>query len=286
MNVRQPIVAGSFYEAGRGPCARAIERCLAEYEPPNLGPLVGGVAPHAGWMCSGPTAAKVFLALRPAAPSTFVLFGAVHNPAAARQAAVFPEGAWSTPLGDLPVDAELADEIVSQSEGRVIASARAHGSEHSIEVQAPFIKHLFPQANIVPISVPPTEDAPAVGAMAGRVLAGHESAVVVGSTDLTHYGMNYFDQSHGSLPGALPWMKENDQRIITLAENLRAEEIVDEAALNRNACGAGALAAVTAAARELGAVRGRLLEYTTSAEVIGDLHGSSAVGYAAIVFCK
>jgi len=286
MSIRRPVVAGSFYQAGKDACSRSVGLCLRGYEPPDdLGKVLGGVVPHAGWTYSGPTAGKVFLALKKAAdPGVFVLFGAVHQWGVSG-AAVYPSGAWSTPLGDVPVDEGLAGEIVDAGPGLIDASEQAHEAEHSIEVQVPFIKRLFPEARIVPILVTPDERSASVGAAVGKVLqAGDRRAVVVASTDLTHYGMGYFGQSHGPLPGALQWMKANDGRFIRLVEELNADEIVAEAARNHNACGAGAVAAAIAAVQEMGATRARVLEYITSAEVVNDLSSPNAVGYAALVF--
>jgi AmmeMemoRadiSam system protein B len=110
--------------------------------------------------------------------------------------------------------------------------------------------------------------------------------MVVASTDLTHYGMDYGTPDRGPLSAAMGWMHENDRRIIRLVESLKAEEIVAEAEAHSNACGSGALAAATAAARAMGAAAGRVLEYTTSAEVLNELDADRAVGYVGLVFEK
>jgi len=96
--------------------------------------------------------------------------------------------------------------------------------------------------------------------------------------------MGYGVPDHGPLPEAMPWMRENDMRVVRMAEGLKAEEICREAARHHNACGAGAMAAAVSGSRVLGAVSGRVLEYTTSAEVLRERHTDRAVGYAGIVF--
>jgi len=284
MERREPVVAGMFYEAAEQDCRRHVERCIAGHSPPDdLGDLLGGVVPHAGWSFSGPTAAKVFLALRKSAPETFVLLGAVHR-SFRQEPAAFPEGAWVTPLGEVAVDAEA---LAAVREAGIDVSAEEHADEHSIEVQIPFIQVLFPDARIVPITVPHAPGAAEAGRRIGSGLAKFPRRLaVVASTDLTHYGMGYHGTHHGPLPKAMGWMRQNDARMIALIEKLEADSVVDEAAAHENACGAGAVAAGLAAARELGARRGRVLDYTTSADVMHERWADRAVGYLAAVFEK
>ena len=286
--VRRPVVAGRFYEGTRTALTCAAEHYLEGFTPPkDLAALLGGVVPHAGWVFSGPTAAKVFRTLSEQAdPEVYVLLGAVHQ-WGVEQAAVYPAGAWSTPLGEIAVDADLAQAILDAGKGHVAASARAHDGEHSIEVQTPFIQVVSPSARIVPVATPPDANAVRVGeAVAQAVRADGRRIVVVASTDLTHYGMGYGVPDHGAFPDAMPWMHENDHRFIRRVERLEAEALCAEAAEHHNACGAGAVAAAVAACRALGAVRGRVIEYTTSAEVMHETRADRAVGYVGIVFEK
>lgn len=284
--VRSPVVAGQFYDGSRASLERSVRRCVAEYQPPeDLGVPVGGVVPHAGWVFSGPTAAKVFLALsQKARPETYILLGAVHQWGVGA-AEVFPRGAWATPLGEAKVDADLAAAILKTGKGLFRDSTAAHEGEHSIEVEVPFVQALSPDAAIVPIAVPPGPSAVRVGEVLGDVVKETEKrAVVVASSDLTHYGMGYGLPDRGSPRDAKTWMTENDRRIIRLIEALDAEAMVPEAERNHNACGAGAIAAATSAARALGATSGRVLEYTTSADVMQERYTDRAVGYVGIVF--
>ena len=111
-DVRMPVRVGQFYEASPAVLKQTALEYAAGYQPPkDLGTLLGGVVPHAGWMYSGRTAAKVFAALAAAKPETYVLLGAVHQ-WFGRKGGAFPSGGWLTPLGELPVDADLASAIV------------------------------------------------------------------------------------------------------------------------------------------------------------------------------
>lgn len=284
MERRTPVAANAFYEGSPGACRAHAERLLGDWTPPHdLGEPVGAVAPHAGWVFSGATAAKALAALRGADPEVFVICGAVHRPMSDEPQA-HPEGVWETPLGDVPVDAEA---LAAVAEAGIRVSAAHHRGEHSIEVQLPLIKHMYPTARILPIGVPHAPGAAEAGRAIGEAVAGLPArCVVVASTDLTHYGMGYTGASHGRFPEAFRWMSENDARFIRLVEALDAEKVVEEAASNANACGAGAVAATLAAARALGATRGVSLQYTTSAHEAGEMNADRAVGYLGAALVK
>jgi AmmeMemoRadiSam system protein B len=287
MAVRLPSVAGMFYPAEEAACRRQVVACLGHVPPAPLPrPIQGGVVPHAGWTYSGPTAGRVFAALAAqGAPETVVLAGAVHSWGVSR-ASLYGSGAWRTPLGDLPIDEELAQQVLRDPAASVIDRPEAHGSEHSIEVQTPFIKYLFPDARILPVAVPPTVDVLEVGrqlARAARDLG--RRAVILGSSDLTHYGPRYGFAPVGVGEKGLQWARQNDERLLDLAVEMRAADIVPEATRHGNACGGGAIAAAIAFAAQMGAQQGTLLQHTTSHEALPMGRPADLVGYAAIVFC-
>ena len=287
--IREPAVCGTFYPNSQQECRNTLEGCFAEHPTSSSveGRIVGGIVPHAGWMCSGKVTAAVFAAIAvQRSPETFIVFGAVHR-VRGRQAALFGGGRWETPLGPISIDGRLAERVASQT-NLVIDDPYAHEPEHSIEVQVPFIQLKFPDAKLLPIMVPPGGDAPEVGRAVARTIQAYRyDAVVVGSSDLTHYGPRYGFTPEGGGPQGLEWAKNvNDRRVIEAMLSLDADGIVPETAEHRNACGGGAIAAAIAASSVLGADRGVLLEHTTSREVLGPSSGDDAVGYAGIVFAE
>jgi AmmeMemoRadiSam system protein B len=285
--VRRPVVADQFYPGDRTSCVRQIEQCLpAEPSPDVPDKIVAGLVPHAGWPYSGAVAARVFAAINvQGAPETFVILSAVHRWGAPRPA-VYGSGSWDTPLGEVEVDEELAAAVLEAGEGLLTDFPEAHSSEHSAEVQVPFIQHLFPEAKILPILLPPDANAARAGEVIGQVVSAAQKPIaVVGTTDLTHYGRAYYGFAPaGTGEQALEWVRTNDERVINLILDMRAEEIVAETETNRNACGGGAIAGTVAAARAMGAEKGHLLEYTTSHHVMPRGPATDFVGYAAIVF--
>jgi hypothetical protein len=263
-----------------------VEKALHGYEPPKLERApVAGVVPHAGWDFSGAVAAKVFYAIKKnLQPKTFVLFGTVHQHIIHN--AVYSRGSWMTPFGEVLVDEQFAAKAIEKLKGVAERDESAHEYEHSLEVQMPLLKLLFPDALVVPISVLPDERAHLLGRrVAELVLENSSPTIIIGTTDLTHYGDAYLFTRAGFGPNAHEWMKRNDARIISLATALEDDRIVAEAEVNRNACGAGAFAATVGAAKTFGCRAGTVLAYTTSFDVMPEREFRMGVGYVGMVFC-
>lgn len=295
MMIREPAVAGRFYSGDRAGCKAELRECLDRAARPidaaeplhDDKPILGGIVPHAGWICSGAVAARVFKTIADRRqPAAAVVFGAIHVPHGP-SASLFGDGAWETPLGLAEVDARLANRLHGQT-GLMEVDPHAHENEHSIEVEVPFIQQLLPNTLIVPIMVPPNDKAAPLGAAIGRAAKSYGADVVfLASTDLTHYGPRYgfMPQGHGG--AGLKWAKEvNDRRMIEAIRAMREDAVIDEARANLNACGAGAIAATIAACKAYGGDRACLLEHTTSFDVLSERFPepmSDAVGYAAMV---
>lgn len=292
MQTRKPVVAGQFYPAQHDSCVDQINECLKEAgEPVESLPetIAAGIVPHAGWTFSGHLAAMAFSAIkqRHEKVNTFVVFGATHG-YFGRSPAVYDTGSWTTPLGEIVIDAELANAVLDS--GAAVSDPDAHSSEHSIEVQVPFIQYLFPGAKLLPVLAPTTEQAISLGEVVGGVISRDEQRkiVCIGSTDLTHYGPRYGFTPMGSGEEASQWAHSvNDKEFIDLALKLEPQGLLTTAVENCSACGAGAAAAAVAAAKELGKTEGLLLAHTNSNEVMRRRMGTTSaesVGYAAIIF--
>jgi len=291
MQTRKPIVAGQFYPGQYNLCVDEIKECLQAQELSESLPdtLVGGIVPHAGWTFSGDLAALVFSAIKQQHEqvNTFVIFGATHG-YYGQSPAVYDAGSWITPLGEIVIDDELARAVLET--GTAVNDTDAHKSEHSIEVQVPFIQYLFPGAKILPILAPITENSIELGTAVGGIIGSDEGRkiVCIGSTDLTHYGPRYGFTPAGVGKEALQWAHSvNDKGFIDLVLELDTQGLLDSAAENCSACGPGAAAAVVAVAKKLGKTRGVLLAQTNSNEVMLRKMGATSadsVGYAAIVF--
>ena len=284
-------MAGQFYPGRQDECIDEINQCLkdAPLNMPLPDTIVAGIVPHAGWTFSGATAGVVFAAIKQRHPKvdTFVIFGAAHG-YLGQPPAVYDKGAWLTPLGEIAIDEELAVAILESK--TAVSDREAHNSEHSMEVQVPFIQYMFPDAKILPILTPPAEQAIRLGEIVGSLIASDEERKIVclGSTDLTHYGPRYGFTPMGVGKEGLKWATEvNDRQFIDYALKLQPAKMLESANENYNACGAGAAAAAVAAAKTLGKTKGVLLAHTNSNEIMLRKMGATsreAVGYAAIIF--
>jgi AmmeMemoRadiSam system protein B len=278
-------VAGSWYPDDPARLTDEVNRYVTQAE---IEPLPGRpralIAPHAGLMYSGPVAAFAYGIARdafhgdgggPAGPPlrTVVMVGPSHF-VPFRGVSVWPEGSWDTPFGRVGVDAELAAAIAAES--REIADLpEAHGREHSIEMQLPFVAHLLPGTAIVPMVMghQSRDTAMALGDALARAVARRTpprasgEVLLVASSDLSHY-------ENAATAAAL------DAVVLQHVEAVDPDGLMSALEDDpRHACGGGPMVAVLRAARQLGATTGRVLRYADSGDVSGDK--SSVVGYMA-----
>lgn len=277
MAVRPRMLSSGWYPGSGGACRAEIEKFIAGLKPPEPGltPL-GGLVPHAGWYFSGRLAAKVFfLCSRAVKPEVVVLFGG-HLPGG--PALLVTEDAWETPLGDVP----LATEFYAPLRQRFTLKPEYPG-DNTIEVNLPFVKYFFPQARLLALRAPQTPEAVRLGEAVVEVARElKQSVLLIGSADLTHYGLNYGFAPRGYGPQAVQWVKEvNDRRFVEALLQMDPLSAIALADRDLSSCSAGAPAAALAGAKKLGATRALLVDYYTSYDV---LPGDSFVGYAGVIW--
>jgi AmmeMemoRadiSam system protein B len=192
--------------------------------------------------------------------------------------ASFEEG-FETPLGIARTDLELLEEI-----GRRVDLIPDTIPDNTVEVQMPFIRYLFPESMVLGFRASPSKAAARFGeAIWEATDAMHRRAVVLGSTDLTHYGNSYGFSPHGYGEKAVRWVKEvNDRRFIDAVVGMQAERAIELALQEKSACSAGAAVTALCFAKSSGTETGRLLTYATSWDI---MPSSSFVGYVGILYC-
>jgi hypothetical protein len=292
MTIRPMDFAGNWYPAQ----AEACERQLREWGavPPRNAPSGPegppaadfGVAPHAGWVFSGGLAARTFQALRaePTVALVIVLGGHLR---AGDPVLAMSEGAWDTPFGPLPIHTGFRaglDTLAAAGVPVTHETPRRYTVDNSTELQLPFVRYRYPQAELLALRVPPGPPALALGrALADYLARAGLDAVGVASTDLTHYGPVYRFEPRGRGAEALRWVREeNDAAFIEALVRGDGERLLDEAAHRHNACSAGAVVALNEVARRRGQ-RFEPLAYATSAEAgMGD--ALNFVGYLSGVY--
>ena len=182
--VRTPAVAGLFYPADTAELHAQVREFLNQIEPPAGAPPKAIIAPHAGYIYSGPVAASAYARLKAARDtiSRVVLLGPSHR-VGFRGIAVSGMQAFATPLGQIAVDHE-AVELVRRLPG-VGFLEQAHAQEHSLEVHLPFLQEVLGEFKLAPLVVGDARPA-AVGAVLEALWGGPETLIVI-SSDLSHY---------------------------------------------------------------------------------------------------
>lgn len=257
--VRQPAVAGMFYPAEPSVLARDVAALLDEARAEVAGRPVpkAVIAPHAGYLYSGSTAALAYAAVEPARATVtrVVLLGPCHR-VPVRGLALPGASAFATPLGEVPVEAPAVLDHVHH----VVTSPDVHRLEHSLEVHVPFLQTVLDAFTLVPLAVGEATAAE-VADVLDLVWGGPETLVVV-SSDLSHY-LRY------------EVAREVDRR--TVARILALEGPLEPDV----ACGARPVSGLLEAARRHG-LTARLLGQCNSGDTAGDRR--RVVGYAAVAF--
>jgi AmmeMemoRadiSam system protein B len=268
--LRPEAVAGSWYSDSPDTLAKEVDHYLSTVaDEPSGDRVFGLVAPHAGLMYSGPVAAWAYRAVQGTDFDVVVLVGPSHR-VGFEGVALYPRGAFSTPLGPVAIDADIADAI--RAAAPVVHDAPAmHAAEHSLEMQLPFLKRVLAGTPIVPLLMG-EQSAETVGALAAGLvsaLAGHR-ALLVASSDLSHY----LDARTAS---------NLDREVVACVERFDADGLLEALRLRpEHACGGGPIVAVMRASRALGARGGRVLRYADSGDVSGNKR--AVVGYMAAAF--
>lgn len=261
-----PVVAGRFYEGteetlmprlkdsflkGMGPGE------LPDGPPGEKNEIKALIAPHAGYVYSGMTAAHAYLELfKDKVPEHLVILGPNHT-GIGKTVAVCEED-WKTPLGLVSYDTELGPAII-QEDKYAQSDCIAHNSEHSIEVQLPFLQYIYGGLSFVPICMGTQkyEICESLGKTLAK-LSEEMEITIIASSDFTH-----FESAESA--------KKKDNQAMEYLEFLDAKGFLDFVTSHKvSICGAAPIATATVFAKEMGATRFNLLKYTNSGDVTGN----------------
>jgi MEMO1 family protein len=266
--IRRPAVAGRFYSHDPAILRGDLRNYLSQNPSHEFIPAVGCIVPHAGYMYSGHVAGAVFAVLQ--IPEVCLVLCPNHT-GVGRPIAIMSEGAWETPLGDVPIDEALAAALKQQCPLLEEDSA-AHRAEHAVEVELPFLQMLQKKLRIVPIALGTgnLEVLDQLGnAIAHAIHSTGRQALILASSDMNHYESDVVT-------------RVKDQSAIEPILRLdpcSLYEVVTQQKVSM--CGFGPAIAMLTAARKLGATSAELVKYATSGDISGDR--DMVVGYAGIV---
>jgi MEMO1 family protein len=282
VKTRLPAQAGTFYSDTEGALRTQIEQSFFHPLGPRAIPtipvtrnqnLLGLIVPHAGYTYSGPVAAHSYYHLAKAGVAGSIIILGPNHTGLGSGVSTMIEGEWTTPLGDVPIDTDLAREIVHGCE-IVDVEEEAHREEHSIEVQLPFLQFIYPRRfKFVPICMmlQDLQTSIEVGEAVAKAAEKH-GATVLASSDWTHYEPQAEAESKDKL--AIEAALEMDEK--------KFQRVIEDRSIS--ACGYGPVTAMIHATKLRGVKTGRLLSYQTSGDTAGDK--TSVVGYAAASFQK
>lgn len=262
--IRLPAVAGMFYPGQAQTLASDVETMLhgVGAGPADMtGTPKALIAPHAGYIYSGPIAASVYALLRPAAAviRRVVLLGPTHR-VGVRGLALPSVDAFATPLGRVEIDQEAV--ALLRDLPQVVVADPPHAQEHSLEVQLPFLQAVLADFRLVPLAVGQVS-AEAVAEVVERLWGGPETLIVV-SSDLSHY---------------LPYATARE------IDGHTAERVLacDPTISHDEACGATPVNGLLIAARRH-RLQPRLVDLRNSGDTAGER--SRVVGYGAFAFME
>ena len=279
--IREPAVAGQFYPQKKQELENMLKDFLMEVTPPDVeGEPIGLLVPHAGYAFSGPVAAAGFKAIEGKEFDTVILIGDSHHEWF-EGVSVWPAGLWRTPLGEVKVDQELAEKIISASP-RFMVKDSAHLLEHSLEVEIPFLQITLKKGfKILPIIFgSEDEDWQNLAKVIEKNIKGKQ-VLIIASSDLSHYpSYNLAKEAD------LKTLKAIEEKIDPLVLKEKIQELEKENIPNAQTfiCGQDAVKTLLQIAKDLGA-EAKILKYANSGDSpFGEK--SQVVGYGAVLFFK
>lgn len=269
-NTRTPFVAGAFYPDDNE-ILKADLKSYMDIEVPDLEykKIIGVIVPHAGYQYSGHTAAYAYKLIKKSGKNTFLIIGPNHS-GFPSYPAIYRNGYWSTPMGYARINSELSEKLLLKSD-IIRDDKEAHTTEHSIEVQLPFLQYIFmDKFSFTPLIL--GSQSPSVARdIAETIGTITEKPFIIVSSDFNHY--NSYDKNN-----------ELDQILIDDIQKMKISRYYDDIKkYNLTACGYGAIAILMILTKQL---KGKiaLLNHSNSGDYSNDK--KRVVGYSAMVAYK
>jgi AmmeMemoRadiSam system protein B len=282
LSVRPAAVANTFYPGSPYKLAHHVKKLLqkAKHEAKKektvekFENIIGLIAPHAGYLYSGYTAATAYSLLEPKKFKTVIIIAPSHHECF-EGVSIFSGDYYETPLGKVELDNKLITKISENDKEKIIIrSEEGHGYEHAIEVQIPLLQETLPGFKLVPLVIgkQSTETCEKLSNLLVDVLKDEEKVLMVASSDLSHF---YTSET----------AKKIDRVCLDAVSNFDTNKLIENLRKTTfEACGAGPMACVALTAKKLGAEKSKVTHYCNSGDTTADY--SSVVGYMAAIFFK
>lgn len=267
-------VAGAFYPADSLQLYQMVDSMLEKAQPPKIdGTPIVLISPHAGFIYSGPTAAQGFKLLEQFPEiKTAIILGFKHR-VDYRGVAIWADGSWDTPLGKVPINEELAKEILL-SANYMANQHELFSGEHSLETQLPYLQMVNKDISIVPLQIG-LQDPEIIAKLTKTltdVLKNKKDYVIIASSDMTHYKSRRQCAAIDSVTAR--YIEDLD------GKGLWSASVKEQAQL----CGAAPVAAALEIAKNLGADKAMILKHSDSGDYAGNT--DAVVSYISAVIYK
>ncbi len=268
MKIRHQQVAGYFYPAEKDKLQRDISLMLQVAQPEKyFDKIFGIVAPHAGYIYSGKTAAYVYNLLKNKKYKTVIVISPSHAEYF-RGISIYDGDAYETPLGLVEIDKEMTDKLVESSK-LIFKGIQGHRKEHALEVQIPFLQSVLKDFKIVPI-IMGDQSKMFVDELAEKISKViDDETLVVASSDMSHF---YSSEEADRLDSVVE-KRINDFDFENLLKDLDNHQC--------EACGGGPIAAMMKAASIKNINKSLVINRSDSGDITGDK--SEVVGYLSAV---
>ena len=270
--IREPVVAGSFYTADPKALSKQIKEFLDAVPAMKVGgEIIALISPHAGYIYSGQVAAYAYKLLLDKHFDTVIVIAPSHH-VYFQGASIYAKGAFRTPLGIIPVDEDISQKIMKENPA-ITFMPRAHTQEHSLEVQLPFLQTVLRDFKIVPIVMGDQnlENCKTISDSLFNVIKG-KKVLLVASSDLSHF---YSYNEAVKL----------DAVVIDHVKNFDPQGLARDISAGKcEACGGGPIITTMLLAQKMGANKALVLNYANSGDVTRDK--SRVVGYLSAALCK
>lgn len=268
--IREPRVAGMFYPSNKDELKKQINSYLDEVEGGETFENISGIiSPHAGYIYSGKTAAAVFKTIVGKTYKNVIVLSPSHREYF-QGISVYSGDAYKTPLGEIPINKELRDKIVSESK-LIYSGMDGHREEHALEVQLPFLQIVLSNFHLVPIVIG-DQSKKNIDELA-NVLSKYvdENTLLVASSDLSHF----YSKEEASI---------KDNRVAEHINQFDIEELQCDFDSKRcEACGGGGIIALLKTLKKNCINKTKIIMRSDSGDITGD--DLEVVGYlSAIVY--
>ncbi len=273
--VQEPVVAGRFYPSDPEKLRGMVRSFLTKARLPEMeGRVFGLMVPHAGYVFSGPVAAYSYKTLQGSGASRFVIMGPSHR-VSFSGVYVMDKDAYRTPLGKVMIDRESAGRLV-EAKPWISSDDKLYDSEHSLEVQLPFLQELAGDDIIINMVVCGNMSDKQTGELAEALHKTFaQDTIYIASTDMSHGNYPPYKGTEETRP--------KDMRTLELIKSMDVEAI-EKGVRDRSTplCGGMPVLVLMKLFALEGGREVKVLHYADSGDATGD--HSKVVGYGAAAF--